>query len=134
MNNLTVKLLVFMLLALAGCAKVDASCIWEFNVVNKTTSDIIVVKGTSQEIITPEQTRVIHEVWVLCGENEKIGEIYIDDEAGRMLPFVLKTNDQTISSDIFKREYWTFSGKGRLGTYTLTVTTELIESVGYDKI
>ncbi len=108
-----------------------------YNVVNKTDSDIILVRGMggsseTETVIIPKKEVIVLESHGMCCKNY----VPTDDYGHRLLNYVpsfnLKVNGKIVSRKIWEGICWNFTSQVYRATYAMTVTDELIESVGFE--
>lgn len=116
---------------ITGCSY-DYRFAVSYNIINDTDAKIVLVKGTSETIMPGEEV-TIHEGGGMCSKNYEPTQDYPEDHLLlNNVELKLKVNGQTVSREIWMVKYWDFASEIYHATYTLTVTDELIKSIGFE--
>ncbi len=116
--------------SMTGCH--DYTYFVDFCVENKTEIDIVVEESGNEITIKPGEEQVINEKRVMR-VTSYFPEDYYEEEPFPVSSYRLKTNDKYVSSEIWARKHWDFTSEEYSVTYTLIITGELIESVGFEE-
>ena len=138
MKKILVCLVMVTTLLMSGCGLVihDYGCTETLNIVNHTDSEVSLIRGMiegSQTVTTiaPGKDALADEKTGMCVKNTipaPHSEEYMlfDIEYTK-----LKVNGKIVSWEIWLAKYWDFTGEVYHATYTLNITDELIESIGF---
>ena len=124
---------VALTLIMAGCSY-DKTCVTILNIVNHTDAEIILIRGfegTSETVIMPEEEIVASKIPSMCGKNTIPGPPIGGEALFNVQYTKLKVDGKIVSQEIWFAKYWDFTSEVYLATYTLNITDELIESVGF---
>ncbi len=131
----------FTIMAIAmmtGCANVDYGCTWDFKVVNNADLNVVVLWNGAiiKEAISPGDELIISSINTECGKQDgDLGDLRPQEEeimniSSYSEPTILvKIGDEVLPEAVMKRKYWEYSSEKYHGTYTLTLTDELIETI-----
>ncbi len=128
------KLLMFLSLCglVVGITGCDKSCTTEFKIKNQTESEIIIKmsENSKQMTIAPDQELTVNRQHELCG-GEKPSDRYYQYPDVKMMYAEMRINGELVPDIIWKRKYWDFTSVVSRAIYTLTVTDELLENIGF---
>ncbi len=128
----TLQLIALFTLAffMTGCH--DYTFFVDFYVENRTEVDIVVEESGNEITIKPGEEQIINEQRVRS-VTSYFPEDYYEEELFPVSSYCLKTNDKYVSSEIWSMKHWDFTSEEYSVTYTLIITGELIESVGFEE-
>jgi hypothetical protein len=136
MNKFFTFFVLFSALAFAGCEKqidADGSVAWEWKITNDTDAEIVVeVSSTNNGVRGPvaipvgETKSILFLSFLTDPEPKPAGDYYANNSLPEIY-MTTKIDGRFMSDEIWDREHWTFSSDVGLGTYTMTLTDELIE-------
>lgn len=124
---------------MTGCSgKEDAWCSWDFKIANNTELNVAAMSNGAimKEVIAPNNELTISSSGTLCSKQDSSLSDYYPDEEELMDVFSLvtptiriKVGDELLPETAMKRKYWKYTSEKYHGTYTLTLTDELIETI-----
>jgi hypothetical protein len=105
-----------------------------YKVVNHTDSEIIILGGFPENItINPGKEKVVFTGGGLNSDDYVPQDDYDSDEPLRIRDLDIIVDGKYLSDRFMTRKYWEFKNKVREATYTLKLTDELIEEIGFEE-
>ena len=126
-----------LVLMMTSCGLVirDYTCETLFIIVNRTDSEIRLLRGVEGSekvtIIAPGEEIIADEKNGMCGKNTIRPPRPDDAQLLDDMVFKLKVDGKIVLWEIWRTKYWDFASEVYHATYTLNVTDELIESIGF---